>query len=243
MQGKTLLIVLTALATAPALAAQNATPAHPAPAASPPSAAARGRSTGLRLEVSLAERRLWLKDGDVELFSAPVGVGKSVVVEFEEHRWDFSTPRGNRKVLRKERDPVWIPPDWHYVELAVMQGWQLVRLERGKGIPLEDGSRVVVRGNRAGRVLPDGSFEPVPSGEELVFGDTLFIPPTDTENRRIRGELGKYKLDMGGGYYIHGTPYENSVGQAETHGCLRMVESDLEYLYRTVRVGTPVLIY
>jgi hypothetical protein len=178
----------------------------------------------------------------VEL-SAPVAVGKPVVIEYEGRTWRFSTPRGRRVIEEKERDPAWTPPEWHYVELAVAQGWRLQRLEAGSPVRLRDGDLLVVRGDRVGRVARDGSFHPVPASEEVVFDDTLFVPPESTRNRHIRGALGKYKLDLGDGYYIHGTPEEDSVGGSVSHGCIRMRADDLAALYREVRVGTPVFLY
>jgi lipoprotein-anchoring transpeptidase ErfK/SrfK len=201
------------------------------------------RARGLRLIVSLTDRTVWLKQGSTVLHAAPVAVGKAVVMEYEGKEWNFSTPRGRRTITTKQRNPVWIPPDWHYVELAMKLGLQLEFLGSGQRMSLGDGSWVAVRGNRIGRLLKDGSFQPVPVGEEAVFNDTLFAPPTGTVNRRMPGELGKYKLDMGNGYYLHGTPYQDSIGDEVTHGCIRLREADLELLYRKVPVGTPVYIY
>lgn len=201
------------------------------------------RAPGLRLVVSLEERRVRLMDGPRTLHSAPVAVGRGTVLRDGGRLWDFSTPRGRRVVLGKEENPVWVPPDWHYVELAREKGLTLLRLRRGRGVPLRDGSRVVVRGERIGRVSADGRFEPVPPDEEVLYGDTLFIPPFDTANRRIRGELGRYKLDLGEGYLLHGTPHHDSVGTAATHGCMRLLDEDIAYLYAHVPVGTPVYVY
>ncbi|HET8654078.1 MAG TPA: L,D-transpeptidase [Longimicrobiaceae bacterium] len=201
------------------------------------------RAAGVHLVISLAERRVWLMDGQLPLYSAEVAVGKPVVMEYEGKTWRFSTPRGRRRIIAKETDPVWVPPEWHYVEVAALGGWKMARLERGRPVPLSDGSRLVVRGRAVGRVLADGSFERVPVGQEIVFDDTVFIPPAGTANREIPGELGKYKLDMGDGYYLHGTPDPDSVGGATSHGCIRLLARDLKFLYRHVRVGTAVYIY
>jgi hypothetical protein len=201
------------------------------------------RVSGPRLLVSLEERRVWHMSGNRVLYTAPVAIGKSMILEWEDREWNFATPRGRRAVLGKQKNPVWVPPDWHYVELAVAQGWKLEAVTRGKPYRLSDGSKVMVRGRSIGRTLPDGSFVPVPQGEEAVFEGTLFMPPIGSDNRRIPGELGRFKLDLGDAYYFHGTPYEQSIGTASTHGCLRMVDADIEHLYRTVAVGTPVFIY
>lgn len=201
------------------------------------------RAGGQHLRISLAERRLWLMNGERALFSAPIAIGKSVVLEYEDRVWTFSTPRGERRVLAKERDPIWIPPDWHYVELAALMRWQLREVGPGESITLSDGSQVMVQGNRIGRLLPGGVFVPVPAGEEAVFEKTLFIPPLGSESRKVPGTLGRFKLDLGDAYYLHGTPDESTIGAAVTHGCIRLFDADLAHLFEVVGVGTPVFIY
>ena len=44
------------------------------------------------------------------------------------------------------------------------------------------------------------------------------------------------------GVGIHGTSEPWSIGHSESHGCIRMQVPDAEWLYRHVRVGTPVFI-
>lgn len=46
-----------------------------------------------------------------------------------------------------------------------------------------------------------------------------------------------------GVYGIHGTNKPWSIGQAVSHGCVRMYNKDAAELYNTVPVGTPVYIY
>ena len=41
---------------------------------------------------------------------------------------------------------------------------------------------------------------------------------------------------------IHGTTARGSIGSAASHGCIRMLIEDVEELYDTVDVGTPVYI-
>jgi lipoprotein-anchoring transpeptidase ErfK/SrfK len=45
------------------------------------------------------------------------------------------------------------------------------------------------------------------------------------------------------GVGIHGTPASASVGYSLSHGCIRMSIRNAEWLYRHVRVGTPVWIF
>ena len=44
------------------------------------------------------------------------------------------------------------------------------------------------------------------------------------------------------GVGIHGTPDAASVGYSRSHGCIRMLVREAEWLFRRVRVGTPVVI-
>ncbi len=41
---------------------------------------------------------------------------------------------------------------------------------------------------------------------------------------------------------FHGTPNPDSVGQAASHGCIRMYNEDVRELYEIVALGTPVLV-
>jgi lipoprotein-anchoring transpeptidase ErfK/SrfK len=88
-----------------------------------------------------------------------------------------------------------------------------------------------------------GNFAPLTVGNEILFDGKIFIPPTTTAQRRVPGILGPYKLDMGDGYLIHGTDRESSIGEAVSHGCVRMYNSDVERLYELVPVGTAVYIF
>lgn len=57
--------------------------------------------------------------------------------------------------------------------------------------------------------------------------------------------LGQYamRLGIGGGtYLIHGTNKAFGVGMRASHGCIRMMPEDIEYLFDQVPVGTPVRI-
>lgn len=45
-----------------------------------------------------------------------------------------------------------------------------------------------------------------------------------------------------GAYGIHGTIYDESIGYASSHGCIRMFNKDVKDLYNIVPVGTPVVI-
>jgi hypothetical protein len=42
------------------------------------------------------------------------------------------------------------------------------------------------------------------------------------------------------GYGIHGTPDQDSIGQAASTGCIRMARTDLEEIFEVVRPGMTV---
>lgn len=201
------------------------------------------RAPGMHLVVSLRDRRLWYLNGRDTVFTAPVAVGKGTRLEYGSRAWRFNTPRGVRRVLDKRPNPVWTPPDWHYAEIARDSGWALAHLERGRPVRLKDGGHLLVRGDRVVYQDAGGGEEIIPDDEEVIFDETMFIPPEDTRNRRITGELGAYALSLGDGYLLHGTPHKESIGQAATHGCIRLGDQAIEYLYRNVGVGTPVYIF
>ncbi len=71
----------------------------------------------------------------------------------------------------------------------------------------------------------------------------LPIPPPGHSSRFESGTLGAYKLELGNGYMIHGTIYKRFIGQSVTHGCIRMLDDDLEAVYKTLVVGSKVYIY
>ena len=146
-------------------------------------------------------------------------------------------------MLAKGTTPIWVPPDWHYFEIAVERGLVPVQLKKNSRIPLGDSTRIEVRGTEVGRVNQYGNFWPFTPGKEIIFDGKVFIPPMDSKQRRVPEVLGTHKLEMGDGYLLHGTNEEGSIGEAVSHGCVRMYNDDVERLYAMVPVGTPVYIF
>lgn len=69
------------------------------------------------------------------------------------------------------------------------------------------------------------------------------VPPANSPARRVRGKLGKYALDLGGGILIHGTDQKKSIGRRVSHGCIRMPDDMLQIVWRQASVGTEVYIF
>lgn len=199
------------------------------------------------LVVSIAERRVWYKLADSVLFTAPVatGSGRELIMRGSSRVLRFETPRGRFLVQRRDSAPAWIPPDWHYVEQANKRGLGMVKLERGAPLALKDGGQITVVGNDVVRRNKDGTVRPLTAsdGREIVADGRIVVPPYGTNQRKYLGVLGSFRLYLGDGYALHGTNVPSSIGQAVSHGCVRLRNEDIARLYEMVPLGTPVYIY
>ena len=94
------------------------------------------------------------------------------------------------------------------------------------------------------RKVKDPSWHPPESirREHAANGDPLpeVVPPGPNN------PLGAYALHLNlpGEYRIHGTDVDKifGIGMQITHGCVRMYPEDIEALYKSVPIGTPVYI-
>jgi L,D-transpeptidase YbiS len=138
---------------------------------------------------TVGNRLAVVADGTVERIAAcSTGSGTTLRDPQTGQVWVFETPIGVHKVRNKRRDPVWVKPDWAFIE---------------------EGLR----------------------------------PPRRRSERFDDVSLGDYALDLGDGYLIHGTLFQSLLGRGVTHGCIRLGDADLEYVFRRIPVGTTVFIY
>jgi hypothetical protein len=232
-----LLLLLLAVLGVRALGAQSP------PMTSTQVRAAADTSTELRVVVSIGARRLWvIGPGGDTLRTALVAVGSGKRLTLNGKSWQFGTPVGVRRVLSAETDPVWIRPDWAYVELARQKRLKLDSVTATRSHALASGDSLVVRGRDVG-VMMDETFEAWPYEQDIIIGGVLYLPPLGSPYRVVAGALGKYRLNLGNGIGFHGTLDTVSIGKAATHGCMRLHDADIEWLYFNVPVGTPVFIY
>ena len=201
------------------------------------------RAKGLRVLVATDARGLWLMRDTVVLFRAPIAVGTEEPFEWAGKRYNFTTPIGQRRVMAKDTAPLWVPPDWHYFEVAAEKNLQVVNVRKGQRYRLADSTVIEMRGNDVGRVNRFGNFWPFTPGAEIVFDSKVFVPPIGSNQRQVPEVLGTHKLVLGDGYLIHGTDREDSIGEAVSHGCVRMYNEDVQRLYQLVPVGTAVYIF
>jgi lipoprotein-anchoring transpeptidase ErfK/SrfK len=197
--------------------------------------------------ISIKENKLWYRQGDSLLMETEVatGSGKTLVQEGDNKFYKFDTPRGRLVVERKDIDPSWVPPDWHYEEQARKKGISAVPLLRGEPIRAADGTVLTVSGNDVVMRTPSGTQKVMQAtdGREIVFDGKMVIPPFGTNQRKYTGVLGTRRLYLGDGYGIHGTNDPSSIGRSVSHGCVRMRNEDIERLFDMVKLGTPVFIY
>ncbi len=71
----------------------------------------------------------------------------------------------------------------------------------------------------------------------------LPVPSPNHSSRFEYGVLGDYSLSLGQGYLIHGTLYKRLLGLPVTHGCIRLNDEDLRFIYHNLNIGARVYIY
>lgn len=73
------------------------------------------------LHVAVEDKSLRVMRGQRVLHDFPVAVGKGYFLQPDDSAqgWHFATPTGVFSVGRKEEDPVWYAPDWHYIEKGI----------------------------------------------------------------------------------------------------------------------------
>ena len=219
--------------------------------------------TGQTIIVSTAENKLYVRQAGRTVMEAVCSTGKGTTLAVDGKTLVFDTPIGKLRVVGKEENPQWVPPDWHYIEQARKNGMRVVRLNPGDSIDAATGDPVSkrdegvwswfgskstssrtlrVRGNTV--VENDNGIErELPPGTLIVAGDALVIPPVDSKQRHFDKVLGLYRLNLGDGYAIHGTQETASLGQSVSHGCVRLGDDDIARLYQTADVGDVVIIY
>lgn len=185
------------------------------------------------ITVSTTENKVYAhRDGQL-VFDAVCSTGSNSTLRTSGGTKVFRTPIGRFRIKSKEENPLWVPPDWHYIEEAQKYGMRVVHLQRGSSV-----GGLYVRGNN----VYDGSWE-LPQGQVIVRGGAVIIPPVGTRQRQFPEVLGTHRLNLGDGYALHGTQNVRQLGQSVSHGCVRLHNDDIVRLYSMANVGDEVIIY
>jgi lipoprotein-anchoring transpeptidase ErfK/SrfK len=215
--------------------------------------------------VSTAENIVYVRRGGNVVFKAVCSTGKGTTLIDRGRTMVFDTPAGKFRIVSKEENPVWVPPDWHYGEEARKNAMGIVYLAPGQSLDAATGAPTAPRREsgvwsllgetphppaRSLRVKGDTVIETLngvdrelPAGAMIRAGNTIVIPPINVKQRRFAKVLGGYRLNVGDGYALHGTQQTSQLGQSVSHGCVRLGDKDLQTLYAMSKVGDEVIIY
>jgi lipoprotein-anchoring transpeptidase ErfK/SrfK len=214
--------------------------------------------------VSTAENRVYVRQNGQTIFQAVCSTGKGTTMAMDGKTLIFDTPIGKFHVKSKEENPMWVPPDWHYVEMARKNGMNVIRLNPGASIDAGSGqlvhdhdegvwswfgggsgggNRVLKMKNNTVVEESNGSESELPPGKVIIAGNTIVIPPVGTPQRKFDKVLGHYRLNLGDGYALHGTQETDKLGQSVSHGCVRLGDDDIAHLFQITNVGDEVIIY
>lgn len=139
------------------------------------------------------------------------------------------------------------------IDVSTNQAWlfrdgQLLaqsRVATGSDKILRKGSKVWFFRTPRGRMSVVGKIvDPIWTKPDWAFiEEGKPVPPPDSLARRVRGTMGRYALDLGGGILIHGTDDPRSIGTKASHGCIRMPAKSLKKFFESAPIGTPVYIF
>ena len=116
----------------------------------------------------------------------------------------------------------------------------------GTGSVLEDpktGQRWIFDSPRGVRSVKQKKKDPVWTKPEWALIEEGEDLPKNWSDRIDTATLGDYALYLGDGYMIHGTLYQRYLGRNVTHGCVRLGDADLEFVYQKVPVGATVFLF
>ena len=126
--------------------------------------------------------RLSLRRGQKVLLEAVISTGKNDTLKHGSRKWVFQTPRGIMSVIRKKKDPIWIKPDWAFLEKGETIPPLNSPLRKEKGVlgafMLDLGGGVMIHGtpleNLLGRSVTHGCIR-VGSEDLKVLYDSVPI--------------------------------------------------------------------
>lgn len=162
-------------------------------------------------------------------------VKKDEIIRLSNRRILPDTPRDGITLNIAEYRMYYYPP--------VQKGMPPQVLSYAHGIGRQDWKTPLGK-TRIDRKVKDPAWHPPESirREHAANGDPL--PPVVGPGPH--NPLGAYMLHLAvpGGYLIHGTDIDKiyGIGMQITHGCVRMYPEDIEALYQSAPVGTPVYI-
>jgi L,D-transpeptidase YbiS len=158
--------------------------------------------------------------------------------------------RATRAIKAAQPRGTWVVVDTYKNRLRVYRDGELMRdavCSTGKGSVLRDprnGRQWVFDTPTGERTVQRKVKDPIWAKPDWAFIEEGYTPPPSSSPDRFDDfSLGKYGLYMGDGYIIHGTIFQTLLGQRVTHGCIRLGDKDLEFVYKQVPLGAKVYLY
>jgi len=113
------------------------------------------------------------------------------------------------------------------------RGWHQVRAKIGEGCQVN----TVFRARRPTGEIYSPELRQAEPARDWILTRILWLSGLEPGRNRL-GEVDTMRRYI----YIHGTPDEEPLGVALSHGCVRMHNNDIIALFEQVEVGTRVLI-
>jgi len=155
-----------------------------------------------------------------------------------------------RTIKTSQPRGTWVVVDTYANHLRVYRDGKLLKdaiVSTGKGSVLRDprnGRQWVFDTPTGERTVQRKVKDPIWAKPDWAFIEDGYTPPPAGSSDRFDDfSLGKYGLYMGDGYIIHGTIFQTLLGQRVTHGCIRVGDKDLEWIYKEVPLGAKVYLY
>lgn len=134
-------------------------------------------------------------------------------------------------------------PDHELIWVEVSLGDRVLRLRQGDGTILKE---MTVAVGKTSTPTPTGNFEVMEMVENPIWQNpwdpSVIYKEGDPANPLGIRWIG-FKKSGEEDYGIHGTANRDSLGKAVTHGCIRLSNEDIPYLYDQLEEGTPIVIH
>ncbi len=181
--------------------------------------------------------------------AAPFDATPSTTAEEDAAQLRKRAVQAEKEIERVHPKGVYIVVDTYRNRLRLVDNGKVLRsavCSTGTGIVLKDprnGKTWIFDTPLGERIVERKVKHPVWAKPDWAFVEEGIIPPKDPNERFDDESLGDYALYIGDGYIIHGTLFKSLLGRRVTHGCIRLGDEDLEFVYKHAPIGTRVYLY